>query len=55
MDIFDIEAVTLKKLRKIKIGHDGKRAGDGWFLDKVIIKQEGSSKYDTVFECNRFV
>ncbi len=38
MDEFVIEAVSLKQIKRIRIGHDGTSAGDGWFLDKVIIK-----------------
>lgn len=53
MDEFELKAVTLNKLLKIRIGHDGQRAGDGWFLDKVVVKQSDDPKYDTVFECNR--
>ncbi len=37
VDEFLIEAVNLKSLKKIRIGHDGTRAGDGWFLDKVVV------------------
>ena len=55
VDVFKIEAVTLKRLNKIRIGHNGKRAGDGWFLDKVVVKQDGNPKYDQVFECNRWL
>jgi hypothetical protein len=55
IDIFKLEAVTLKKLKKIRIGHNGKRVGAGWFLKKVVIKQEGNPKYDQVFECNRWL
>ena len=55
VDVFNIEAVTLKQLQKIRIGHDGKNSGDGWFLKRVTVKQEGSSKYDQTFECNRWL
>lgn len=54
-DVFKIEAVTLKKIKKIRIGHDGKGQGDGWFLKNVVIKQENTSKYDQTFECNRWL
>lgn len=47
--------MTLKTISKIRIGHDGKNAGAGWFLDKVIVKQEGSDKYTQVFNCNRWL
>jgi hypothetical protein len=55
VDVFRFEAVTLKHLKKIRIGHNGKKPGAGWFLDKVIVKQEGSPKYDHTFECNRWL
>ena len=55
VDVFNIEAVTLRQLNKIRIGHDGKNAGDGWFLKQVSIKQEGNPKYDHTFECNRWL
>lgn len=47
--------MTLKKLAKIKVGHDGKNPGAGWFLDKVVVKQEGSDKYTQTFVCNRWL
>lgn len=53
--MFTFEAVTLKKVSKIRVGHDGKNAGAGWFLDKVIVKQEGSDKYTQTFTCNRWL
>lgn len=54
-DVFKIEAVKLKKLKKIRIGHNGKRPGAGWYLEKVIVRQENNSKYDEEFECNRWL
>ena len=32
---FQIEAEDVGPLLKIRIGHDGKGFGDGWFLEKV--------------------
>lgn len=55
VDVFNIEAVQLKHLDKIRIGHNGKRAGAGWFLNKVVVRQDGNSKYDQTFECNRWL
>ncbi|XP_075245948.1 uncharacterized protein LOC142339645 isoform X1 [Convolutriloba macropyga] len=37
IDAFLIDAVSLGRLKKIKIGHDKTKAGDGWFLDKITI------------------
>ena len=55
VDEFVVEAVTLKKLKKIRIGHDGQNPGAGWFLDKVVVRQADNPDYDTTFECNRCV
>ena len=55
VDEFEVEAVTLLKLRKIRIGHDGRGVGAGWFLDKVVVGQVDSNKYDAEFMCNRWV
>ncbi|XP_046584646.1 LOW QUALITY PROTEIN: lipoxygenase homology domain-containing protein 1-like [Haliotis rubra] len=54
-DLFEIEAVELGKLKKVKVSHDGYDAGSGWFLDKVVIEvpQEGNDKY--VFKCARWL
>jgi len=53
-DTFRIEAVTLKNIKKIRIGHDGKGAGDGWFLKQVKLTS-GNVKYDQLFECNKWL
>ena len=55
LDTFFIEAVKLRKIRKIIIGHDGKNPGAGWFLDKVFIRQVGDERYDQGFECKRWL
>ena len=55
MDLFDLEAVDLQKLTKVIVGHDGKEAGAGWFLNQVIIKESSESKRRYVFKCNRYV
>ena len=53
MDEFVIEAVNLKKIKKIRIGHDGKKPGSGWFLEKVVVKEMDDPESSVVFECNR--
>jgi hypothetical protein len=35
-DIFDVVAVDVGPLTKMRIGHDGANAMSGWFLDKVF-------------------
>lgn len=37
--VTQIEALDVGKIYKIRIGHDGKGIGDGWFLDTVDIKR----------------
>lgn len=54
MDEFQLEAVSVLKLTKIRIGHDGKGVGAGWFLDKVVVKQAGDEKYSQEFGCQRY-
>ena len=55
MDLFDLEAVDLQKLTKVIVGHDGKEAGAGWFLDQVIVKESTDSKRKYIFRCDRYV
>lgn len=50
--MFEIEAVTLKKIKKIEIGHDGKGYGGGWYLEKVVIKHPDKPKYNVNIDCN---
>ncbi|NWX14316.1 LOXH1 protein, partial [Aegotheles bennettii] len=56
MDIFCIKAVSLGDLEKVLISHDGAGPGNGWFLDKVVIKhKEGREAQEVVFPCNRWL
>ncbi|XP_028941560.1 lipoxygenase homology domain-containing protein 1, partial [Antrostomus carolinensis] len=56
MDIFCIKAVSLGDLDKVLISHDGAGPGNGWFLDKIVIKQkEGKEAQEIVFPCNRWL
>ena len=54
VDEFLIEAVSLKKLDKVRVGHDSTGPGSGWFLDKVVIKDPEDNTKEYVFPCNRF-
>ncbi|KAI9527480.1 Lipoxygenase y domain-containing protein 1 [Dissostichus eleginoides] len=40
-DEFLIESVTLGQVRRVRVGHDGRGGGCGWFLDKVMVREEG--------------
>ncbi|KAI5096357.1 lipoxygenase-like domain-containing protein 1, partial [Silurus meridionalis] len=56
LDEFVIEAVSLGTLRRVRIGHDGRGGGCGWFLDKVLIREEGQPESTNVeFPCNRWL
>ncbi|XP_069710231.1 oxygen-regulated protein 1 [Phaenicophaeus curvirostris] len=56
MDIFCIKAVSLGDLEKVLISHDGAGPGNGWFLDKIVIKhEEGKEDQEVVFPCNRWL
>jgi len=54
VDEFVVEAVTLKKLKKIRVGHNGDKAGSGWFLDKIVVHPVDDPSNAVVFECNRY-
>ncbi|NWT00657.1 LOXH1 protein, partial [Mionectes macconnelli] len=56
MDIFCIKAVSLGDLEKVLISHDGAGPGNGWFLEKIVIKhKEGEEAQEVVFPCNRWL
>eukprot|EP00062_Callorhinchus_milii_P006800 gi/632947789/ref/XP_007889227.1/ PREDICTED: lipoxygenase homology domain-containing protein 1 [Callorhinchus milii] len=53
-DTFSLEAVDLGNLKKLVIGHDGLGAGNGWFLEKIIMKDTTRhNKYN--FPCHRWL
>ncbi|XP_010005184.1 PREDICTED: lipoxygenase homology domain-containing protein 1-like [Chaetura pelagica] len=56
VDIFCIKAVSLGDLEKVLISHDGAGPGNGWFLDKIVIKhKEGREAREVIFPCNRWL
>ena len=38
MDTFRLEGIDLSELIKLRIGHDNRGVGPGWFLEKVSIE-----------------
>lgn len=53
-DEFIVEAVSIGQVRRVRIGHDGRGGGCGWFLDKVVVREEGQAEFEAVeFPCNR--
>ncbi|XP_048249875.1 lipoxygenase homology domain-containing protein 1-like isoform X2 [Haliotis rufescens] len=56
IDVFDLEAVSLGELEKLYIGHDGVRAGKGWYLEKVVVKESsGVDSRQFYFPCDRWL
>uniref|UniRef100_H3B339 PLAT domain-containing protein n=1 Tax=Latimeria chalumnae TaxID=7897 RepID=H3B339_LATCH len=53
-DCFQLEAVHLGNLYKVVIGHDGLGAGNGWFLEKVVIK-DPVRHIEYTFLCHRWL
>ncbi|XP_071008463.1 lipoxygenase homology domain-containing protein 1 [Oncorhynchus clarkii lewisi] len=55
-DEFLTEAVSLGQVRRVRIGHDGRGGGCGWFLDKVLVREEGQPESAAIeFPCNRWL
>lgn len=54
-DEFTIESVTMRKVRRVRIRHDGLGGGSGWFLDRVLVREEGQPEDDNVeYPCLRY-
>ncbi|XP_051019201.1 lipoxygenase homology domain-containing protein 1 isoform X3 [Acomys russatus] len=55
-DEFTIESVTMRKVKRVRIRHDGKGSGSGWYLDRVLVREEGQPESDNVeFPCLRWL
>ena len=54
-DEFIIEAVDLRKLTKVVVGHDDSGPGSGWFLDKVTVCPDTHGGNMSVFPCQRWL
>lgn len=53
-DEFLIESVSLGRVRRVRVGHDGRGGGCGWFLDKVMVREEGQPESMAIeFPCFR--
>ncbi|XP_072460708.1 lipoxygenase homology domain-containing protein 1-like isoform X3 [Notamacropus eugenii] len=56
VDVFVIKAVSLGDLKKVLISHDGTGPGNGWFLEKIIIKfKEEEEDQEILFPCDRWL
>ncbi|KAK5900382.1 hypothetical protein CgunFtcFv8_025344 [Champsocephalus gunnari] len=55
-DEFLIESVTLGQVCRVRVGHDGRGGGCGWFLDKVMVREEGQPESVAIeFPCFRWL
>uniref|UniRef100_A0A3Q3VVE1 PLAT domain-containing protein n=1 Tax=Mola mola TaxID=94237 RepID=A0A3Q3VVE1_MOLML len=55
-DEFLIESVSLGQVRRVRVGHDGRGGGCGWFLDKVMVREEGQPEPSAIeFPCFRWL
>lgn len=53
VDIFKIEAVSLGKLEKCIVGYNGTESHQGWYLDKIIIRESEDFKKEYTFPCEK--
>ena len=51
LDSFLIQAVDFGRLMQVKVGHNGKGPGSGWFLKTVRVKESVNSEDVYVFKC----
>uniref|UniRef100_H3CLV0 Lipoxygenase homology PLAT domains 1 n=1 Tax=Tetraodon nigroviridis TaxID=99883 RepID=H3CLV0_TETNG len=55
-DEFLIESVCLGRVSRVRVGHDGRGGGCGWFLDKVTVREEGQPESSAIeFPCFRWL
>ena len=54
-DVFDLNAVDLDDLVKVKVVHDGAGVGSGWYLDKIVVKATADADTRYVFNCGKYV
>jgi hypothetical protein len=57
VDVFQVEAVDLGEISKIRVRHDDSGIGPGWFLEKVVLEQvtdDGTGK-QWFFLCGKWL
>ncbi|XP_041483693.1 uncharacterized protein LOC121430484 isoform X5 [Lytechinus variegatus] len=55
MDGYEVEAVFLGKVSKVIVGHDGKEEGQGWCLEKIVVKESRTAKNEAIFPCEKWL
>ncbi|XP_076018180.1 lipoxygenase homology domain-containing protein 1 [Genypterus blacodes] len=55
-DEFVFESVDLGTISRVRIGHDNSGIGAGWFLDKVLVREDGTPETTAnEFPCHRWL
>ena len=50
---FTLEALDVRKLQRIVVGHTSEGHGAGWYLDKITVKESAEATSQYVFPCQR--
>lgn len=54
-DRFELEAVSLGRLTRCVLSHDGEGPGEGWFCEQVIVRESDNASEEYIFPCNKSV
>ena len=54
-DMFIVEAVSLGSLERVIIGHNDDAPGNGWYLNKVVVRDTTRHGHEWAFMCDRLV
>ena len=54
MDEFEVEAVDLGGIKKMRIGHDSTEKMDAWFLVKALVWEADDQQRQWDFPCDRW-
>ncbi|KAK2179893.1 hypothetical protein NP493_465g00008 [Ridgeia piscesae] len=55
VDVFEVEAVSLGRVTKCIVSHDGEGRGEGWYLNEVLIREGLNASHEYVFPCCRWL
>ena len=51
--MFELNAVDLDDLVKVKVTHYGSGPATGWYLDKIVVKATSDADTRYVFNCDK--
>lgn len=55
VDVFDLDCMFLGKLSNVRIGHNGKALADGWFLDRIVVREGLRATRAFNFQCKKWL